>query len=93
MLLVQHVCLRETPPLVVLSHMNTEGFLFAPTLADEMTNVAAIAAVHESGSDAVDASSSGTRVPWMWALLRLPRYKGAKPRALITINTNRVRNN
>jgi len=41
MLLVQHVCLRETPPLVVLSHMDNEGFIFAPTLADEMTNVAA----------------------------------------------------
>jgi hypothetical protein len=38
MLLVQHVCLRETPPLVVLSHMDNGGF---PTLADEVTNVAA----------------------------------------------------
>src|SRR6476469_7691029 len=35
------------------------------------------AAVHESGSDAVDGSSTGTRVPRMWALLRLPRFRGA----------------
>jgi hypothetical protein len=35
------------------------------------------AAVHESGIDAVDASSTGTSVPWMWALLRLPRFRGA----------------
>src|SRR5258705_7888180 len=27
--------------------------------------------------DAVDGSSTGTRVPWMWALLRLPRFRGA----------------
>ncbi len=27
--------------------------------------------------DAVDGSSTGTRVPWMWALLRLPRFGGA----------------
>jgi hypothetical protein len=25
-----------------------------------------------SGFDVVDGSSTGTRVPWMWALLRLP---------------------
>ena len=30
-----------------------------------------------SGIDAVDGSSTGTRVPWMWALLRLPRFRGA----------------
>src|SRR6476660_7990386 len=35
------------------------------------------AAVHESAVDAVDGSSTGTRVPWMWALLRLPRFGGA----------------
>ncbi len=27
--------------------------------------------------DAVDGSSTGTSVPWMWALLRLPRFRGA----------------
>ena len=27
--------------------------------------------------DAVDGSSTGTRVPWMWVLLRLPRFGGA----------------
>jgi hypothetical protein len=27
--------------------------------------------------DAVDGSSTGTRVPKMWALLRLPRFGGA----------------
>jgi hypothetical protein len=27
--------------------------------------------------DAVAGSSTGTRVPWMWALLRLPRFRGA----------------
>jgi len=30
-----------------------------------------------SGHDAVDGSSTGTSVPWMWALLRLPRFRGA----------------
>src|SRR3979490_2927148 len=30
-----------------------------------------------SAIDAVDGSSTGTRVPWMWALLRLPRFRGA----------------
>jgi len=36
-----------------------------------------IAAAHESLVDAVDRSSTGTSVPWMWALLRLPRIRGA----------------
>src|SRR6185436_11921380 len=31
----------------------------------------------ESAVDAVDGSSTGTSVPWMWALLRLPRFRGA----------------
>ena len=31
-----------------------------------------------SGVDAVDGSSTGTRVPWMWVLLRLPRFGGGK---------------
>ena len=30
-----------------------------------------------AAADAVDGSSTGTRVPWMWALLRLPRFGGA----------------
>src|SRR5579863_8918645 len=30
-----------------------------------------------SGIDVVDGSSTGTRVPWMWGLLRLPRFRGA----------------
>ena len=30
-----------------------------------------------SGIDAVDGSSTGTSVPWMWALLRLPLFRGA----------------
>jgi hypothetical protein len=34
-------------------------------------------AVHESAFDAVDGSSTGTEVPSMWALLRLPRFGGA----------------
>src|SRR6202041_1829936 len=28
--------------------------------------------------DAVDGSSTGTRVPWIWVLLRPPRFGGAK---------------
>ena len=36
-----------------------------------------IAAVHGSVVDAVDGSFTGTSVPWMWAPLRLPRFKGA----------------
>ena len=31
-----------------------------------------------SAIDAVDGSSTGTRVPSMWGLLRLPRFGGAK---------------
>ena len=34
-------------------------------------------AVHESGIAAVDGSSTGTRVPKMWALIGLPRFGGA----------------
>src|SRR5215472_14045119 len=36
------------------------------------------AALHESAFDAVDGSSTGTRVPSTWSLLRLPRFGGAK---------------
>jgi hypothetical protein len=35
--------------------------------------------------DAVDGSSAGTSVPWMWALLRLPR--DSEERAMLTITT------
>src|SRR5262249_36188613 len=31
-----------------------------------------------AGFDAVDGSSTGTEVPWMWVLLRPPRFRGAK---------------
>jgi hypothetical protein len=31
-----------------------------------------------SALDAVDGSSTGTEVPWMWVLLRPPRFGGAK---------------
>jgi hypothetical protein len=34
-----------------------------------------LAALHESGSDAVDGSSTGTRVPKMWALLKAPTIR------------------
>src|SRR6266487_5467203 len=34
-------------------------------------------AVHVSAFDAVDGSSTGTEVPWMWARLRPPRFGGA----------------
>src|SRR2546427_11656226 len=34
-------------------------------------------AVHMSANDAVDGSSTGTEVPWMWVLLRPPRFGGA----------------
>src|SRR5664279_1806322 len=37
----------------------------------------AIGALTLSFCDAVDGSSTGTSVPWMWALLRLPRFRGA----------------
>src|SRR5438034_9963367 len=30
-----------------------------------------------TASDAVDGSATGTRVPWMWLLLMLPRFGGA----------------
>src|SRR5437660_11210207 len=32
---------------------------------------------HESAVDAVDGSSTRTEVPWMWVLLRPPRFGGA----------------
>src|SRR6476659_4220115 len=44
---------------------------------NEVANRTNFVAVHESGIDAVDGSSTGTRVPRMWALLRLPRFRGA----------------
>jgi hypothetical protein len=31
-----------------------------------------------SALDAVDGSSTGTEVPWMWVLLRPPRFGGVK---------------
>jgi hypothetical protein len=31
-----------------------------------------------SAFDAVDGSSTGTEVPWIWVLLRPPRFGGAK---------------
>jgi hypothetical protein len=31
--------------------------------------------------DAVDGSSTGTSVPWIWALLRLPRFNGGASHA------------
>jgi hypothetical protein len=37
------------------------------------------AAVHESGFDAVDGSSAGTRVPKMWALLVAPTIRRSSP--------------
>ncbi len=37
------------------------------------------AAVHESAFDAVDGSSTGTRVPRMWALLSAPAIQRSKP--------------
>src|SRR5215204_3096989 len=33
-------------------------------------------AVHESAVDAVDGSSTGPSMPWIWPLLRLPRFRG-----------------
>jgi transposase len=42
-------------------------------------------AAHESGFDAVDGSSTGTEVPWMWVLLRPPRFGGANMQAVTTI--------
>jgi hypothetical protein len=39
----------------------------------------------KSGSDAVDGSSTGTEVPWMWVLLRPPRFGGANMQAVTTI--------
>ena len=38
-----------------------------------------------SGSDAVDGSSTGTGVPKMWALLKLPRFGGASMQTITTI--------
>jgi hypothetical protein len=38
-----------------------------------------------AGFDAVDGSSTGTEVPWMWVLLRPPRFRGANMQAVTTI--------
>ncbi len=38
-----------------------------------------------SAIDAVDGSSTGTWVPRMWVLLRLPRFGGASMQAVTTI--------
>ena len=35
--------------------------------------------VSKSAFDAVDGSSTGTCVPWLWALLRLPRFRRSEP--------------
>jgi hypothetical protein len=35
--------------------------------------------------DAVDGSSTGTRVPWMWVLLTPPRFEEPKMQAITTI--------
>jgi hypothetical protein len=32
-----------------------------------------------SGVDAVDGSSTGTSVPWMWALLKAPTIQRSEP--------------
>jgi hypothetical protein len=45
--------------------------------------------------DAVDGSSTGTRVPWMWTLLRLPRLRGQNRfgqtgAALTTVEVNNL---
>src|SRR5438034_179067 len=61
----------------------------AKTLGPHLPNLAArpsrrgdrigskFAALHMSACDAVDGSSTGTEVPWMWVLLRPPRFGGA----------------
>jgi hypothetical protein len=43
--------------------------------ADAWRRLPSYAAAHESGSDAVDGSSTGTRVPKMWALLKAPTIR------------------
>ena len=51
-----------------------------PVVLDQicsLLNLPEFVAVRESGYDAVDGSSTGTRVPKMWALLRLPQFGGA----------------
>jgi hypothetical protein len=41
--------------------------------------------VHESGSDAVDGSSTGTRVPKMWVLLKAPTIR--RSQVMQTVST------
>src|SRR6266403_5189776 len=55
------------------AHRRSEHF----TLPTQVQGSRCIA-VHESANDAVDGSSTGTEVPWMWVLLRPPRFGGAK---------------
>jgi hypothetical protein len=42
---------------------------------DEMIEIADFAALHMSPSDAVDGSSTGTRVPKMWAPFKAPTIR------------------
>ena len=53
--------------LFLLTGMTTCGCYSQPEDTEMITSVV----------DAVDGSSTGTSVPWMWALLRLPRFRGA----------------
>jgi hypothetical protein len=37
------------------------------------------AAVHEADVDAVDGSSTGTSVPWMWGVVKAPTIQRSEP--------------
>ena len=54
-------------------------------LASASRPTADVGQVRTSASDAVDGSSTGTRVPWIWVLLRLPRFEERSMQKVTTI--------
>src|ERR1700738_5318531 len=75
----QRICWRSTSRMEGLAKWAISLGLVA-LCADGISGSACpmhLAAVHGSVPDAVDGSSTGTRVPWMWVLLKAPRFEGA----------------
>src|SRR5262249_49608722 len=58
--------------------LNTLTLCRVPDTRENLWRGAASLRLLTSASDAVDGSSTGTEVPWMWVLLRPPRLGGAK---------------
>jgi hypothetical protein len=77
-----------TPQTVAAQELRIECMFPADETTETRHNELIMASLSSSQFDAVDGSSTGTSVPWMWALLRLPRFRGASH---ADDNDNRVR--